>query len=143
DCDEALRLNETCAVALRVGAAAHAELAGQALGRRDFDEAVTHANEASRLSPDFAPAYSRRGVALLLRGDQAAAVRDLSEAIRLQPQSATFYANRAWAHNLGGAFAEALRDCDEALRLNPNLTFALETRTAALRGLGRQGGDRP
>src|SRR5205814_873440 len=64
DCDQALQINPTCALAIEIGALAHNALGALAYLRRDFDEVLAQANEVIRLKPDFAPAYSARGVAL-------------------------------------------------------------------------------
>src|SRR5262249_56598561 len=78
----------------------------------DFDEAI-------RLEPKFASAYTDRGSAYRARGDNDHAIADFGEAIRLDPKSADAYYNRGLAYLYSGDFAKALADVSEASALDP------------------------
>ena len=89
-----------------------------------FERAVTHfpadpnstiadCNEALRLDPQFAQAYTGRGIARIKLGELAAAVADFDEAIRLEPQFADAYVGRGHARQVptcGMPAAAAYRD---------------------------------
>src|SRR5262245_61621728 len=54
---------------------------------RAFDEAI-------RLQPTFARAYTLRGTAYMLTGDYQKALSDLNQAIRIDPRNAAAYCDR-------------------------------------------------
>jgi tetratricopeptide (TPR) repeat protein len=61
--------------------------------KSDLDAAVKDFNEALRLDPSFAAAYTGCGTAYWLRGKPDLAVADWSEAIRLAPNYPNRYLN--------------------------------------------------
>ncbi|HZI37293.1 MAG TPA: tetratricopeptide repeat-containing serine protease family protein [Acidimicrobiia bacterium] len=80
------------------------------------------------VNPKTAPAFHRRGLRTLERGQPARAVEDLSAAHRLDPQSADVLADRAMAHRARKDFDLAHDDLAEALRLNPRHPGAFNVR---------------
>jgi tetratricopeptide (TPR) repeat protein len=55
---------------------------------KKYDRAIEDYNEALRLKPDFAQAFSDRGAALYFKGEYQKAIADYDEAIRLEPENA-------------------------------------------------------
>jgi serine/threonine protein kinase len=99
-----------------------------------FDEAEASFNEAIRLSPENARAYTKRGLLWLEKLESQKAIDDLTEAIRLNPESAWAFNLRAQAWQLRPQFEKAIRDCDEAVRLAPQEAAHYETRARARLG---------
>ena len=65
-------------------------------GRKgQFDQVLADSNEAIRLDPKLAMAYSDRGAAWIVKQDPDKALVDLNQAIRLDPRNAMAYTNRA------------------------------------------------
>src|SRR6267154_2690128 len=88
-------------------------------GKGDYDRAIADCNEAIRLDPQYAPAYSNRGNAWSGKGDNDRAIADLNEAIRLDPRYASAYYNRGNAWSEKGDNDRAIADHNEAIRLDP------------------------
>ena len=61
---------------------------------RKYDRAIEDYNEALRLKPDFAQAYSDRGAAWYFKGEYQKAIADYDQAIQLEPDNARAYTNR-------------------------------------------------
>ena len=62
-----------------------------------YDRAIEDYNEALRLKPDFAQAFSDRGAAWYFKGEYSKAIADYDEAIRIDPNNARTYTNRGAA----------------------------------------------
>ena len=88
------------------------------LGRHE--EAISDANEAIRLKPNYAEAYLLGGLSNNNAGRHEEAISDLNEAIRLKPNSAQAYSLRGLSNNNVGRREEAISDLNEAIRLKPN-----------------------
>jgi tetratricopeptide (TPR) repeat protein len=98
----------------------------------DLDEKLRFYSEAIRLKPDYAEAFSNRGVARGDKGDVEGALQDYNEAIRLKPDYAEPFNNRGIARYDKGDVEGALQDCTEAIRLKPDLAEAFGNRGIAL-----------
>ncbi len=103
-----------------------------ALQTRRTEQAIELFGRAIALKPDFAEAYSDRGLALRKLKCLAEALASYDQAIALMP-------NFAMAHNNRGnvlldlkRHAEALASCDQAIALNPDLAIAYYNRGNAL-----------
>ena len=68
----------------------------------DPGKAIEYLNEAIRLKPDYAAAYSNRGTAYFNLGQYQRAIQDLDTAIRLKPDDADAYENRGIAYIRSG-----------------------------------------
>ena len=95
------------------------------------EKALSAYNEAIRLKPDFAEAYTNRGAAYVNLGKYAEAIADFDEAIRLKPDFAEAYFNRGVAKGKLGKYREAIGDYNEAIRLKPDFAEAYTNRGAA------------
>lgn len=95
-------------------------------GRRDH--AIQQLDDAIRLSPEFAEAYSARGYLLFRKGDYRKALSDLDEAIRLNPQMAKGYAYRGCVYRESDDLARAINDFTTAIQLDPESKLSNEAR---------------
>jgi tetratricopeptide (TPR) repeat protein len=107
------------------------ERAAAHLQKRDADQAIADATEATRLDPRYAPAYATRAAAYRMKGEPDRAITDAEEAIRLDPQLALGYFNRAEAHRMKGAIDQTIADASEAIRLDPKYAPSYGTRAEA------------
>jgi tetratricopeptide (TPR) repeat protein len=87
-------------------------------------------DQAIRLVPNNAGAYSVRGVVRQSLGDGRGAVADLDQAIRLDPRSAQAFNNRCFVYSEQKDYDRAIADCDQAIKLSPNLAVAFSNRCA-------------
>ena len=74
-------------------------------------------DEAIRLDPQYAEAYSHRAATYFQMEQIDQAFKDWAEAIRLQPEFANPYASRALANTHLGNDTEAQRDVERAVGL--------------------------
>jgi tetratricopeptide (TPR) repeat protein len=80
---------------------------------RDFDQAI-------RLKPDDAIAYSNRGYSYEMSRDYGRAIQDYDQAIRLKPDNAGAFHMRCRTRAVSNEKLDAaLSDCNESLRLRP------------------------
>ena len=88
---------------------------GQALQEEGkLQEAIAEFDEAVRIDPQLASAYSFRGTAHGLLGEYERAMVDLNEAIRLDPQDAEYYINRGGIYYFWGRSQENQDESVEA-----------------------------
>jgi tetratricopeptide (TPR) repeat protein len=108
-----LRLNDN-------DSGAHCSLAGGLRALRRHDEALASYDRAIALQPDFARAYSNRGVVLadMQRHEEAVASHD--RAIALRPEFAEAHSNRGVVLAALLRHEEALASFDRAIALQPN-----------------------
>lgn len=103
-----------------------------------YDQAIADCNEAIRLDPSSAAAYSNRGAVYIYLREYDKAFADLIEAIRLKPDYARAFNNRGWAYNNSGQYEKALADLNEAIRLKPDFAEAFSNRGDAYYYLGQK-----
>jgi len=104
----------------------------------DPKKAIEYLNNAIKLQPDLAEAYSNRGIAYSNLGQQQRAIEDYNEAIRLKPNDAEAYYNRGNAYRKLGRYQRAIEDYNEAIRLKPDLAEAYYNRGKAYSILGQK-----
>lgn len=94
----------------------------QALGRRDFEHAISHFNKALELSPTFAEAYNQRAIAHYLSERFEESIADCRRAIELMPCHFGALAGMGHAYAHLGRAHEAIVAYEQALAVNPHLT---------------------
>jgi membrane associated rhomboid family serine protease len=95
-----------------------AKIAGdQALGRRDFAEAIRQYDRVEEMGFRDPEVYAQRGIARRERGDLDGAIRDFTAAIRLDPREPGAYVERAAAYERSGDRSAAAADYRSALAL--------------------------
>lgn len=109
---------------------AYLELDEPATALRSFDEAV-------RLNPNLADAYTNRGASYNALGRYQRAIQDLDEAIKLNPGMAIAYNNRGNSYGNLDQLQRAIEDYDEAIRLDPQFALAYSNRALANTYLGK------
>jgi tetratricopeptide (TPR) repeat protein len=87
--------------------------------QKEYDKTISECNEAIRLKPDYADAYSQRAYAYYDKDDNGNAISDFTEAIRLDPNSEGYY-NRGLACYNKKDYGNAINDFSEAIRLDPD-----------------------
>jgi tetratricopeptide (TPR) repeat protein len=103
----------------------------------DLAEKVRLFTEAIDLQPDFADAFTNRGLARAERGDLDGALEDYNQSIALKSNSYVAFNNRGNALADLGDSDGALADYDQAIELNPDYAPAYYNRGT----LRRQTGD--
>ena len=104
-----------------------------------YHEAIAAYDQAILLKPDFANAYSNRGVAKTQLGQYSAAVADYDMAIRLDPTDASVYYFRGIVKAELYQHGAAIVDYDAAIRLKPDYASAYYNRGVAKTQLGHHG----
>jgi tetratricopeptide (TPR) repeat protein len=99
--------------------------AGSALFKEGkFDSAIREFDEAVRLKPDFAMAYSLLGACYVSNGKYDLAIRQVEKAIRLDPEDAGFRYNLGVVYAKKGQYDEAIVQLEEAIKLEPDFPDA-------------------
>ena len=111
-----------------------------AMGRGDYDHAVSLLERAAVLGPDDPMVHSNLGAALEKRGDFERALAAYDRALALRPKYPNALSNRAYTHFRRGDHARAIADCDRALALRPDFANAFLNRGHARAGLGDREG---
>ena len=96
--------------------------------RGDFDRAIADFDEAIRISPKYAAAYSNRGDAYRQKGDLDRAIADLDQALFLDPRITPAYVSRGLVHEKNSNLEKAGADFNTALARPP--IKAITTKTA-------------
>jgi tetratricopeptide (TPR) repeat protein len=106
------------------------------LNRKRYEEALAAYEQAIRLDPKLASAYTNKGSALhnLKRYEEALVAFD--QALLLDPNDAGAYTNKGVALGNLKRYEEALAAYDQAIRLDPNLAPAYIGKEELLRMLG-------
>jgi tetratricopeptide (TPR) repeat protein len=102
-----------------------------------FDDALASFDRATALRPDFAEAYSNRGVALKDMGRFEEAMASCDKAIALSPDHPEAHNNRGVVLVDMMQFENALVEYDTAIALKPTFAEAHSNRAVALRGVKR------
>jgi len=102
-----------------------------------YKSAVADCNEAIRLDPTFAGAFSCRGYAYQNTGETDKAIDDFTEALRLQPADAELHYSRGTAYAFfQNALDKAIIDFTETIRLDPQHGHAWCNRGSARLDMG-------
>ena len=87
----------------------------------DYQGALVAYNQAIQLNPNYAKAYSNRGLARYQSGDKQRAIQDYNQALKINPNDVPAYYNRGNARSGLGDKQGAIADYNRALEINPNL----------------------
>jgi tetratricopeptide (TPR) repeat protein len=98
----------------------HLDHGGACLDKGKHDEAIADYDKAIALDPNFALAYSNRGLAYAKKGDVDRAIADYTKAIALDPNFADAYTNRGVACYMRGDKEQAIADFRKALEIDPS-----------------------
>jgi len=79
-----------------------------------YDRAIEDFNKAIALDPNYAKAYTNRGIAYADKGQHDRAIEDYNKAIALDPNYAEAYTNRGVAYYLKGNMGRAISDFQKA-----------------------------
>jgi tetratricopeptide (TPR) repeat protein len=96
--------------------------------RADWDRAIADYDEALKLNPKIAGAYTGRAAANLRKGNIDRALPDLNEGLRLDPKSPGIHNVFGYYYNKKGDHERALTEVSEALRLYPQYLYAFSNR---------------
>ena len=94
---------------------------GQRLAGAYCNRAIAEYDQAIKLDPSLALAYSNRGESRFNKGDLEGAFADFDAAIKRDPNYATAYANRALVYYRRHDMAHALADYTVRIKLAPDL----------------------
>jgi tetratricopeptide (TPR) repeat protein len=123
----------------------HVNKASVAIQRGKFEDGIKHCDEAIKIDPKYAEAYSWRCIARAWTGDTKAAIDDGDKAVQLEPDAFENWARRAVAKYANGDFHTSGEDWQKVLEMvsgiNADLDFVpnrgMEYATAnALAGWG-------
>jgi adenylate cyclase len=106
----------------------------------DFVAATEMVDQAVVLNPNYAIAWSYRGMTYQFAGQPEEAVRSFERGVRLSPLDPMLYATftgMGLAFMSLGRFGEAVAAAEKSLRKNPTFTPAYRCLAAALAHLGR------
>jgi tetratricopeptide (TPR) repeat protein len=102
-----------------------------------FKEAAEQVEEAIKMAPDEALAYTMRARLKLVEEDVKAAMTDLDQAIRLNPQDVVALMIRARLHLVEENIPAAKKDVETALLLSPGLIQGILIRSVIAAEEGR------
>jgi len=94
----------------------------------DYDHAIADFNEAIRIDPKNALAYSERGIAWSEKHDDDRALADQNTAIQIDPKNALAYTRRGMIWSYKDDINRAIADYSEAIQLDPKLPVAFMLR---------------
>jgi len=102
-----------------------------------YEKAITDCDQALRLDPSSAIAFTNRASAYHSMGLYEKAITDCDQALRLDPGLAKTYNNRASSYHETGRYQRAIEDFDQALRFDPNYALAYSNRAASYNQIGQ------
>ena len=91
--------------------------------KQDYAASIKDLDEAIRLDPKSARAFTDRASTYAKLGRIDQAIADDTEAIRLDPLTPEFFDNRGLAYADNGDYDRAIADYNEAIRLRPEAKF--------------------
>ena len=99
----------------------------QAIGRKDFEHAITHFDRAIAECPKFAEAYNQRGIALYLMERYEESVKHCKRAVELMPCHFGALAGLGHCYAHMDQPREAIESYQRALDVNPHLECIRQT----------------
>jgi serine protease Do len=92
--------------------------AGDKYQKGDVNGAIRDLNQALKLNPNYAAAYSKRGILNYVLSDREAALSDFNKALRLNSTDADTYVGRGLTLSALGSKREAIADYSQAIDYN-------------------------
>lgn len=92
-----------------------------ALGRREFDHAISHFSRAIELCPSFAEAYNQRAIAHYLKEEYEDSLEDCRSAVEHMPIHFGAWAGMGHCHAHLGQLRDALGCYERALEIYPRI----------------------
>jgi tetratricopeptide (TPR) repeat protein len=92
-----------------------------AMGRRDFDHAISHFDSAIDLCPEFPEPFNQRAIAKYLLEQYDLAIDDSRKTTELMPDHFGAWAGMGHCHTHLGELPEAVACYERALEINPHL----------------------
>jgi adenylate cyclase len=108
------------------------------LWKKQHQQAITAAERAIALDPNFARGYATLGRTLAFAGRAEEGLGWIEQAMRLDPRWPSYFADLGWAYRVAGRYEEALVSLKKVLTLRPNLVSAHVDLTACYVELGRE-----
>lgn len=96
-----------------------------------YDEAIKAFTHVLNINPDFAKAYTARGLAWYKKGVFGRAITDFNKALDIDPLDAKAYNNRGLVWYKKGDYDRAIADYNKALDIDPNDAKAFNNRGLA------------
>ena len=115
----------------------YADRAWRNCKERNFKRAIKDCNQAIKLDPNFAFAYTVRGKVHQDRDEYEEAEKDFTEAIRISPEEDAAIFSRGMAREKLENFDGALEDFSKSINLDPDFAETYKHRAFALFQLGR------
>lgn len=107
------------------------------MGQDKMEEALTEAETAIGLDPDFPFAHNLRGRLQFQLGNHKEAEKSLKEAIRLDPSDADHFVHLAYVYFNKTKWEDSIQTVEQGLALNPEHVGGLNLRARLLVKLGR------
>ncbi len=118
-------------------AAAYEVRGSEALGKRQWPEAITNLRRAIELAPNDAGTRLNLGTALFLAGDAGGALEQFEAAVRLSPEFPKAHYSIGVLMEAGGLDKEAIEQFSAAVKYDPSYVEARFQLADALRRNGR------
>ena len=103
-----------------------ARRADKAMAAKDYDTALLHLDDLTRLAPDFAEGWNKRATLFFLQEDYGPSLEDIAHTLRLEPRHFGALSGLGIILDRLGDSAGALEAFRRAYRLHPNLEGAQE-----------------
>ena len=102
--------------------------AKESWANKDYEQAISYANQALKVNPNEAIAYNYRGNAKYALKDYQGAIADYSSAIEVDPNYSYSYNNRGAARSHLKNYQEAITDFSRAIEIDPKFAMAYTNR---------------
>jgi tetratricopeptide (TPR) repeat protein len=108
----------------------------KAIGRREFDTAISHCSRAIDIDPGFAEAYNQRAIAYYLLERYEDSIIDCQRSVERMPCHFGAWAGMGHCHAHLGRLTEACESYERAVKINPHLEGVAQLLTELRRKLG-------